>query len=173
MKDEERPISVCYTSVQKTIDRAVRSFHHTYGGDYEEYRSLANWIFVTAYDKYNSDKGDDPAKWIAWMVWYGLRSHRRNTLKRMRRDVDVAEMWQERQAHKDVLHEIAVEESQDTATVVRLVLDPPPSLNEKAQKTTGNFYREAMYGALLNFLMDYGWSPSRIVDSFNGIREHL
>lgn len=158
-----------YTDVQQLIFKMVHKFIRQSGGDFEEYLSEANLAFVQAMKKYDKTKGQI-STWIGFQVWHTLLEKKRNQSKDRHLFTEtIPERKVESRQH--AVTSLLSDLSQDARFVASLVLDIP---EEIVSPTIKNGSRPAnLRKSLHNYLLDMGWTYSKIQECFEEVRQAL
>lgn len=146
-----------YSDAISVIQKTVYRFWRKYGGDIRELMAEANFHFMTAYAKYEQDKGSFDG-FVSFIVFKQLlESLRLTTRRRAKLGTQQGLEGLEEQQNTFRMFEFLEELSQDAATVVRVLfeLDQPNK------------------GKLRSALNNLGWTANRIAESFQEITNIL
>jgi hypothetical protein len=156
-----------YEMVKDAIDKTVRLFIRRYKGEWDDLRSAANKFFLYACRDYVSTKADF-AQYVSWKVWYGLLNYtHKKAMDRITRYTISATVYQ---PQRFSLPQFIGEVSQDAATVIRLIVDPPKEMGgEPRRRLRPNEIRTRLH----NYLARIGWTKVRVSKVFAEIQEAL
>lgn len=156
-----------YTDVEKLIYKLIHKFIRRYGGDFEELKSVANYAFVQAYDEWDSKKSSFSTT-VSWYVNMHLLNELRDRIKRSSRvqykNITGRDANYRQRHFANLLDTL----SDDAKEVAKLVIKAPAELIDAM-----DYGELTPKKALRNYLLGLQWSKSRIVQSFNEIREAL
>ena len=160
-----------YQSVRPLLYQLCRRFHARHGGEWDELVSEANECFTVAWHSYQPAKGK-LTTWVHWKVWHGLlEGHRSRAKQHSRRiDLDMARLPSRKRFD---LHELVQEVSDDAAAVIELTVGTPMELLLECRCLQRKPKASSVRAALVDFLLDTGWSAARILETFREIREVL
>jgi hypothetical protein len=74
------PVTVTYLDVEPQVRTMLHRFQFKYGGDLEDYQSLASQVFLKVYHDCNTKKGAFEKR-LLWCLWRRLLSARRQELR--------------------------------------------------------------------------------------------
>lgn len=83
---EQAVVDIVYRDCLPRLKQVVGSFIRQYGGDYDDYFSLAQQTFIDAYRRYNAKKHPDFVAYACWLVRCKMLDHRRQVLERNSRN---------------------------------------------------------------------------------------
>lgn len=140
--------------------------------EFEENMAEGNYAFCCAYEDYDRDNGEF-LDWVRFRVRRRLLDVRRSPARRQRNLPRVELQDHQRTCGPagfmtDLLDEL----SEDAKHVVSLVLDAPPDVI-LALCERGRVNAVTIKAALREFLIDLGWTTSRVSKSFAEIRKAL
>lgn len=191
-------VAETYSDVRSLLDDIVQAHHRKYGGNPDDLRADANSLFIEAYDKYDSNKGDF-FSWTKYFVWMRLLYNRRLQLRESKRYSDLNDddpsLMRRDPSYFD-LEEFISAISPDAGMVVRLALQGESQQGGKseqgeqggrrvkAHKNKGGSRTKPLPNKgvgrpetrgmqLKRYLKDLGWSLRRIASTFTEIREAL
>lgn len=179
-----------YMDVHLLLCDIVHKFQSKHGGDYEELKSEANYLFLLAYDSYKDAKSQF-STWVYFRVWKGLLDYWKKEIK-LRKNVIFGEITDSPknnssfQTHNTIytktekttggeashfLFHLKNSVSMESCDIINLLVDMPSDLfimiNENRINKT-NIKR-----CLRKHLRDYGWTVSQITECFIEIRKAL
>ena len=168
------PHSEVYEDVRKLLYKVVHHFQSRFGGDFDELMSQANLHYQKAFVSYDPAMGRF-SKRVAYNVWYGLLDTAR---VRMRRDNNASVSSCEQEVLNEVpegipgrVEGIVREVSEDARIIIQTVLgwqDRSVWHGIVRRKQARNVRK-----ALVEFLIDLGWSGDRIMQCMCEIKEAL
>jgi len=160
-----------YEDIERMIFMMAWKAVEKFGGDWDEYYSLANEAFIDAYNSFNPEK----AKFTTWL-WHHvtskiLKSRYKSKLEQMTvaggEDIDLT-------VHADKnrfdIDRFLFELSDNAKQVVELLLESPWDLSEIACSADGP---SCIRSGLIHQLRDMGWTVAAICNTFGEIREAL
>ena len=153
-----------YESVKPLIFKVVKEFQRRHGGEWDELLGEANLLFMKSLEGYDWRKGKF-SKRIAYKVWWGLFSQRSQQMTR-----------EGRMGERDTslpLEDVPCEDSFDLVMLTEEVSDDAALLIELALQEDGKGTPDRKRGRLAAILIDLGWTATRILESFQEIREAL
>ncbi len=164
------PVNETYLDTLKLIKKIFFEFikSRPWLRPYEEdLLSECNLLFLKSYKSHSLDKGVKYTTWLKLKMTYYLRTLERNMRRTKKR---MPTKYLEELESQDIVDKPAWEViSDDAEEVMSLALRPPPDIKlyTKNKEPKG----KVMYHALFSFLKDIGWASSRILESFQEIRE--
>jgi RNA polymerase sigma factor (sigma-70 family) len=187
----KRTAEETYEDVRKLICHTVWRIVKKCGGDFDEYMSEANEVFLTAYADFD---GSCPfSNWLVQMITYRLldvvrdRCHEQSRCRPAPNDsVGRIPVWSlSADADSGVnpvenvpdarptwrIGELLEELGDDARTVVQLVVETPAELDAivKAKGDQPRNYRSS----IRNYLAELGWTAVRVAESFAEVRRAL
>lgn len=174
------PLEQTYQDVEKLLSWVVTQFVKRYGGDWDEYRSEANVVFLNVYEAFNPDLGSF-ANVLAISVKRRL-IHRRNMNLRRRMDsLDRQVPGMDKGTLGDLvadapkstfsLQGLADSVSQDAKLVITLLFDAPAEVESEAEGKGGT--PRNWRSSIRTYLRSKGWRNDRIAESFEEIKQAL
>ena len=164
---------------RELCDRTIRGFIKRHGGDYDDYASRSNDLFLDAYETYYvTDAANYVARrqlttWDTWLRrwwWSGFADMVRSVARRKVR-VTCCELNPNALTYTDEPEfELATfmgELSEDARAVVGLSLAPPPELASVAAGKGGS--PRNFRSTLRQHLRAVGWAAERITETFDEI----
>jgi RNA polymerase sigma factor (sigma-70 family) len=195
----KRTAEETYDDVKKLIYHTVWGVVRKHGGDFDDFLSEANEVFLTAYADFD---GSCPfSNWLRQCIVYQLLDCVRNrcqensrfkpvqgcrssvngipiTTRMNSENTQMASDMPERQIDNvpDVrstwrISELLEELGDDARTVVKLVVETPAELAAVVQEK-GDQPRNYR-SSVRNYLAELGWTAVRVAESFNEIRHAL
>lgn len=164
---QENAAAETYGDVERMLDKLCWDHVRRWGGDFDEWRSVANMAFVRAFAAHVPARGQ-----FITLVHCCVRNALRNeTRARTRREAALSTNEDmdrfEESTHRGV-HWMD-EMTTDAQLVARMVLDTP---RELVEATLGHRVDDIL-GGLRFALSQAGWGQGRATDAFNEIREAL
>lgn len=165
-------ITETYYDVENLIFDTIRKFQQRYGGDFEDYASLANEIFLRAYRTYQPGKG----KFTSWLVYLVriqmLEMVRRGAMRNARLPRVYPEM-EKMTKESFSLRDFTFELSDDAQTIIHMIFEMPNDVKLAVMERGGPDEPRNIRSGVREVLSDLGWAGDRIKESFNEIREAL
>lgn len=153
------------------VIQTVRDFTRRYGGEYEEWLSEAYVLFMEAYKQHDQHRSRFTV-WVRNYIWNHLFNlwqkgvGRNNRLPRVYEDLDKIAAREETFYVSEWLEEL----TDDAREAASVVLEDIPDFRLALQGRLAPHYMKL---ALREVLKDFGWTASRICESFLEIREAL
>ena len=171
-------IAETYLDVQLLIKKQCNKYHSRYGGDFYDWLSEANYIFMEAYYSFDESAGACFSTYLYWLLDKRLielirRPARKSRVRKIK--VHYVENVGERGCPPmKLIDRLKIELSEDANEIVDLIMDVPMDiklamLEPRKQQTKASKFKEC----LVEFLQDVGWSVSEISKSFEEIKECL
>jgi len=152
----------------------IQRFQKVYGGDFDEYYSQSNTIFMRAFLTYQPKNGDFTT-WFNFLLWKLLLEERRRFARRRAQiEENLTDDMDQRGVVPSSFHlfEFVEELTTDARCIVEALFDPPMDLKMAyAQRNTGSPANHR--SAIREFFTDLGWSGRRITESFAEIGRAL
>lgn len=165
----EQAVTETYEDVEKTIFDLCWKFSKSQGGDFDDYRSVANEAFMLAYHSYDGYRRVKFNTYVYQCVRNALcdeytknKQHRERFLCSEKIDNNPAT-----KSHFDLEYFLS-ELPEDAKTVVGIIMGTPSELLSIMLNDDYRF-RQGLRGVLSNM----GWTTNRITESFIEIREAL
>ena len=159
-----------YNSVEPLLKRICCNYITKYGGDFEEYFSVANESYMKAYDKYVPNKGAFST--FLWrVVWNSLldESRKKTRLKRTMITYNSIAVEDYQDTKQDTFLVLTKGLSKDACKVVELLMDSGDEiakvLDLKGKPSAFNYIRKCC--------MDIGWSVRQVTEAFIEIQKFV
>jgi len=155
-----------YLDMDNLICDIVWKFIKRYGGEFDELKAEANFLFISAVESYQKTKGK-LTTWLHHRIWRGLQ----DSAKTERAQTHF-ELYEElvSDKHHSNLFLILNELGDDGRTIIKIIFEPPEGITDKDLETGFKSYKTRMY--LKNYLSSkLGWTGKRIKESFTEIRQ--
>lgn len=168
-------ITETFDDVQNLMFQYAHKFHKQYGGDWDEWVSEGQEIFMKAYTRYEPTKGS----FVTWFAFFlqklFMEKVRRQTMRNVRHrkvDMDLYLYVKPRKAFD--LEELGRDLSDDARMVVQLMLETPNDLKLCFAEQKKNIrFRDRILNGLIQFLSDIGWQQDRVFDAFDEVSQAL
>lgn len=168
------PITETYEDVRRLIYHVCNQFARRYGGDVEELISDANVAYMKAYESWKPGRGTKFSTYVVVCVWRRLAALRKAEQRRKAvwsRGLDdiSPDQLPVTAGHTigDRFADLLEELSEDTASVVRMVVNATSDISEVAEAKGGK-YRN-WRSTIRSHLRDIGWTHNRIRAAFEEI----
>jgi len=164
-------ITETYADIEKMIFHMAWKAVNMFGGDWDDYFSIANEAFIDAYNSFDPDQ----TQFTTWL-WWNVRGRILHSMNKTKMDqmttnigddvemIDLAE-----REHFD-FQRFYDELSIGAKRVVMLVIDSPWDLAEIAFSNDGP---ECIRSGMFKQLRRMGWTVAMICDAFVEVREAL
>lgn len=168
-----------YIDTENLINKIAWSFYDTYGGEFDEWKAEANYLFLLAYDSYKNGKSQF-STWLYLKVWFGLIKY----MKTLRKQCSSIFPNTNASSIEFVKKELPNKTTQtylfsplemldglntDSKTIIRLILQP----KEITNKIKTGPHPCHVKKAIKKYLNNLGWTSRRIKESFKEIKEVL
>lgn len=163
--------SILYADVERMLDKLVWQHIRRHGGEFDELRSIANLAFCEASDSFDPKAGAQFSSWIYQKVYYALLSSLRQTIRHQRVqsvDMEILDALIEGETTRpfcciDLLRSL----DDDAEFVIHLLLSAP------TEDTANKSKRIRLWESIQEHLATLGWSPDRIQDSVDEIKQTI
>ncbi len=165
--------SATYEDIERMLFKVCGNFENKFGGNIDDYLSIASWTFMRAYQKFDATRGNQFTTYIWWALWNNLTKF--CVGKKMDRmtvnttdylgDIDLNVLPSSPGFN---LRELLFEVSEDSRLMLGLLLDTPELLRSKSEKPT-----DLKRGLIEYLRQSLGWTAARVAESFSEIREAL
>ena len=163
-------LSETYEDVKKMLYRLSWKMVSKCGGEFDDWLSIANKIFVEAYLDYDATKGSQFSTWVYNRVSYAFWDFITDNKKYQDRFGESNQLLAESSDSKPHrLDGILKELSEDAKTIVQLIIDTPGDLVSIIRVKKPEKQRRAIWKYLRGLGVE--WSLGRVVNSFDEIRE--
>ena len=165
-----------YKDVKALIKNIVWKFFKIHGGSFEELEAEANYAFIKAYDKHDSNRSEFTT-YLYHSVWNSLLNFRYNdpTFKKIKNQVDEILSIIPIKQNDFYVIDLIDEFKNDTKTILNLVFDIPKdfqSLMEKKHTTKDGKQIKKMENCVYDYLRNnIKWKRSKIKKAFEEITE--
>jgi DNA-directed RNA polymerase specialized sigma24 family protein len=165
---QESAAAETYRDVERLLDKLSWDQTRKWGGDWDEWRSLANEAFMQAYQAFDPARGRFTTL-VHWCVTNRFRSEVAAGKKRRERETKLPEDVTDPAAEIRDRNAWVDEVSEDARLVARMVLDTP---RELVEATLGHRVDEVL-GGIRYTLAQLGWGQDRATAAFVEIKEAL
>jgi len=156
-----------YLDVQGLIYDTCHKFNKVFNGDIEEYISIANTVFIKAYQTHNPNISKFTT-WLRRCIWGKLfdytrkeiKDYKRNCSERVAKDTNFTTTY-----FIDLLDEL----DDDAKDIVHMIFDMPALLKEMTIEN--NCTMLSFKSTLRKYLKNIGWTADTINKSFQEIIE--
>ncbi len=161
-----------YFDVQNLIFDTVWKFQRQNGGDFDEMVAEANLIYMKCFISHNPNESQF-STWLRFTLWKGLINFRRFIREENKymtiQYIEEIENFHLYPAPSYIpFWDLVSELSDDTKTIVSLILEPPEIMQSAAlRKGTAPCNIKTALRIYLSYIL--GWSASQIKDSFKEI----
>ena len=159
-----------YKGVEKMLDQLSWKAARRFNGDFDDYRSVANEAFLTAYEKFDPVRGIKFSTFLHWCVSNAIWGQVASDRKRNERFCSTGDL--DRNTAEDELGRVGrmmTDLSDDARTVVELVTQTPGELVQIVRSRKPLESRRHLW----RYLRELGWTMGRVLGSFEEIREAL
>lgn len=171
---EKSEVEAYYKSVEKLLYDLCWKASRRYGGNFDELLEAANESFMHACRRFNPSKGTKFSTWIQAWVWPDLitASTKEATYKERFQTGTEEQLTKVVEKKKFSWVEFGEELSEDGQVIVRLIFDPPQSLDNEIRER-GNLPRHVRISIREYLRHSLGWSLARVRGSFDDIKKAL
>jgi len=162
--DKQSPIEETYQDVKKLIHKMAWDAFKRYGGDIDDYVSAGNEAFMDAYHSYNFIYATSMSTWLWWKIRGAISVQVHHQYSTYRTDANLDELPM-REDHFDPFGL-----SKDAALVVNMIWETPQEVRDIIHHKD---FGEIMRSGLSYRLQRLGWTVTRVLKSFDEIREAL
>ncbi len=175
-------IEITYEEVEDMIYEACWRFFNKYKGDWHEWLSEANYIFMVAYYSYNEELGASFSTYLRYLLDRRLVDRVRKAIREQRyHDKSLTKKTIAGTGCKmvtkhalPVLDKLRGSISKDAFDMARLIIEMPTDLRFAIMCRPDYESRpKKARKAVCELLTDFGWSAEKISESFKEIREAL
>ena len=164
-----------YQEVRPMIGKVCDDFHRRFGGDRDEQWSVANEMFLRAYQRHDPERAAFTTH--VWrQTWYGLMKHQAKETIRAGREKPLEREGLVPDRRSFSLDDFLEGLSEDGRKVAGLALSLPFDLVLALRKGRGGRDREdpvRVREAIVGHLTDSGWSEERIRAAWTEISDAL
>lgn len=160
-----------YIEVENLIRKEVWRIIGKYGGDFDDLMTEASAIYLVAYDSFGTSSGTKFTTWLVNNLRWGLIDKVRNRINHERR-FSVIDDQQISKNYRDWKPSDLIDElHEDAKLVAKLVLDTPEEIMQVYMGKGGQ--PRNFRSTIRDYLIEMGWTASRISESFAEIRQAL
>jgi hypothetical protein len=164
-----------FLEVEPCLRRIAHKFQITYGGDYDEYLADAYYHFLSAWDTYDTSKGQMKG-WVCLVVWKNLFEAMRLKCRRpsftpFSMMSDFIDDLKDHQTHNFSLLEFLDGLNEDVQTLIMMALNPTEEIILEVQSRGGEV-RNAR-STIRQKLREIGWSRSHIRSVWLKVERHI
>jgi len=161
---QKNAITETYYDMQNLINKIVWRFYKRYGGDFEDIKAEANFLFIQAYNTHKKQKGRF-STWLYFRTWKGLLDYHKTLYQQIPPTI-----LNEYENNMPLLRaktnsfsslELLDGVGNDTITLIHLIWNLPHDL-----PITSGPHPCHTKAALRNYLFSIGWTGKRIKESF-------
>lgn len=168
-------VTETYLDVEKLIYDTIHRFIEQYGGDFDEFLSIARESYMLAFNSYDPERAGF-VTYVRCFIWGRLQKtwrveRRRAQILNLNHEYDFSH-HPERSENKFDVSEFVEKLSEDGKTVVNLVFDSPIDIALSIMERGGDTPNNVRL-AIREFLKDVGWSAGRVSNTFREIRKAL
>jgi len=165
--EERRTPEREWEQYKRLVHKEVWKQVHRYGGDREEYLSIAGEAFAVAYDTWDQEKGAFSTH-LTWTLFYAFKKSYYRHVRNKKVDVVDDEVFDNvASTPRSIMSRL----SEDAKRVAELALDTPWEILDLA-KWKRNKHQTVRNG-IIRYLKNMGWSPARISEAIQEIKEQL
>lgn len=164
-----------YDDVRKLIYDIAHAFVRRYGGDFNEYVSEGNFVYMKAYESWRPDGGANFTTYLWGCVWHALLDLQKRRIRRERFCPWSLDQTGEDETRVNAATVPARQErvfstegfTTDAKIVIDLVLEAPAELLTMVTEKGGEIRN--WRSSLREYLREMGWTANRIAESFKEI----
>lgn len=170
----EIAVTETYHDVEPLIWHFIYQFTHKFGGDPDEYFSLAQEVFVKVYNGFDPTRGSSFGGYLLPALYRKFRANL--NMERRRQPV-----WQHHIGDRIVEspepqfddRALLAELSQDACDLVGMILEAPDDVSDALHAVRDSLRAIDWRAALKSYLTSQGWSSTRIARTFEEVAEAL
>jgi hypothetical protein len=160
------------SEVEPMIYHTVGKFIKHYGGDYDDLLSIAYAGYLSAFRRFDEERGTPFPVWVRYEVWTCMfNEFIKRTNNRKRHKQYMSERSDLLSYIIRPLADLMDELSDDAFEVVNLILSTPDELQGVIAQNGGN--NRKVKNLVYSYLKDNGWQRGRILKSLGSIQEAL